>query len=267
MPAEQIFERLSSDLAKSLQQLVKRLPSNWLHAPKPVTHAKFRQGLNRLYVELADQYVEVAGRAESKICEECSHYIHWWERRVAANEQAGVHRSCWEGRQFFSQLMSAHLPQSEQSHFIASREYKSHQIANIVGKATDLDQAAGLIESMVSSFHDEMQRSGKDSPQTEYARGLLGGAKAMLAELCGAATKEQVLRDARRRVWQNHYRARSPLPPTPEIGTDGIRTRIEVMVIVEYSANQPLAGSSRTQFLPVSPWLLTRNFTFSADRN
>jgi hypothetical protein len=215
MPAEQIFERLSSDLVKSLQQLVKRLPPNWLHAPNQLL-AKFRQRLNRLYVGLADQYVEVARRAESEICEECSHYIHWWERRVAVNEQVGVHRSCWEGRQFFSQLMSAHLPQSEQSPFIASREYKSHQIANIVGKATDLDRVVGIIESIVFSFYDEMQRSGKDSPQTEYARGLLGGAKAMLAELCGAATKEQVLRDARRRVAK-------PLPCSLPLASDGNR--------------------------------------------
>ena len=209
MAAEHIFKRLPSDLVKGAQQLVKRLPPNWLDAPDE-SIAMFRQRLNRLYVELAR-------RAESELCEECSQYIRWWEQRVAINEHSRFHRSCWENHQFSSRLVSFYLKtQSEQSHFIASRGDRSDRIVNIVGEATDLDSVVGLIESIVSSFHDEMQRSRKDSPQTEYARGLLGGAKAMLAELCSAATKEQVLREARQRVAK-------PFPCALPLASDGNR--------------------------------------------
>jgi hypothetical protein len=208
MAAEQIFERPPSDLVKGVQQLVNRLPPNWFHAPEELI-AMFRQRLNRLYVELAR-------RAESEFCEKCAHYIRWWEQRVAISEHARVHRSCWEGHQIFLRLVSVHLRQSEQADFIASRGYRSLRIGNIVGEATDLDRVVRLIESIVSSFHDEMQRSGKDSPQTEYARGLLGGAKAMLAELCNAASKEQVLRDARQRVAK-------PFPCALPLASDGNR--------------------------------------------
>src|ERR1700687_4271746 len=114
MAAEHIFKRLPSDLVKGVQQLVKRSSPNWLHAPDEL-NAMFRQRLDRLYVRLA-------GRAEAELCQECSHYICWWEHRVAINEHARVHRSCWESHQFLSGLVSFHLKtQSEQSHFIASR--------------------------------------------------------------------------------------------------------------------------------------------------
>lgn len=86
----------------------------------------------------------------------------------------------------------------------------------VLPQTPELLRATELIQSIVCSFYDEVQRNGECSPQSEYMRGMLNGAKSMLAELRGQATKEQVLNEARRSIAR-------PFPSALPLAEDGNR--------------------------------------------
>jgi hypothetical protein len=48
-----------------------------------------------------------AGTGQST-CDDCSRPIRWWERRVRIDGRRRIHHSCWQGKQFFRQLLAAH---------------------------------------------------------------------------------------------------------------------------------------------------------------
>jgi hypothetical protein len=41
------------------------------------------------------------------MCDDCSQPIHWWERRLRIDGKRRIHRTCWQGRQFFKRLLAA----------------------------------------------------------------------------------------------------------------------------------------------------------------
>jgi hypothetical protein len=133
-------------------------------------------------------------RATIRPCDDCSRTIRPWDRRVIA-EYTSYHRRCWESRQFFREFVRYQQSQPQTLQF---------------------QRATELIESIVLYFYDEVQRNGKDSAQGEYIRGMLNGAKSMLAELSGKAIKEQVVGEVRKRVGK-------PIPSVLALAEDGNR--------------------------------------------
>jgi len=194
MTMEYVLGHLLSSLAKGSQELARKsLGNDWL--PKlNVSLEKLQQPLKRWRMRLSDC-------AAVRICEGCSRPIRPWDRRVLMTEHSYIHQSCWEGGEFFRELV---------------RQYDPNLIGSVSLEAPDLRRAAWLIESIVRSFYDEAQRNGKDSPQSEYMRGMLGGAKSMLGGLRGQGAKECVLGEVRRRVGK-------PLPSVIPLAGDGNR--------------------------------------------
>ena len=157
-----------------MQELAeKSLAGNWL--------LRLNDLLNKLQPTLKQLRMNLIDRATVRICYDCSRPIRLWDSRVLVTEYTSIHESCWKGRQFFSEFVRYHE-------------------AQVSFEPPELLRATGLIESIVCSFYDEVRRNGEGSPQSEYIRGMLNGAKSMLAELRDQATKEQVLSEARRRV-------------------------------------------------------------------
>ena len=190
MTIEFPFGHLLSGLAKSLHELVTRC---WTENCLPRFN-DFLEKLKRTSKQLRRRF---ADRAAAGMCDECSRIIRPWDSRVSVTEHTSIHRSCWESRQFFIGFV--------------------HQQSLVVRFQTPaLLRALALIESIVRSFYDEVQRKGTDTPQSEYIRGMLNGARSMLTELRDQATKEQILSEARRRVGK-------PLPSALPLAEDGNR--------------------------------------------
>jgi hypothetical protein len=189
------LSHLFSDLAKSLQELAK----------KSGTENRLLR-LNDLLDKLQHTWkrlrLSFSYWAAVKICGECSGTIRPWDSRVLVTEYAPIHRRCWENRQFFVDFLHWHSQ-------VASG-------VTVLHEAPELLRATELIQSIVCSFYDEVQQNGKHSLQTEYMRGMLNGAKSMLSELRGQATKEQVLNEARRRIAK-------PFPSALPLAEDGNR--------------------------------------------
>ena len=141
-------------------------------------------------------------RATVRLCEDCHSQIRSWEGRVWVTEFNCIHRSCWEGRQFFREYIRLHEgPVGFHERLPAT---------------ADIRQALSLIESIVMSFYDAVQRNGKDGPQSEYIRGMLNGAKSMFAVFRGHEIREVVLDEVRRRTGK-------PLPSIIPRAEDGNR--------------------------------------------
>jgi len=195
MTPEFPLSHLVSHLAKSLQELGKKAGAeNWLLRLNGLTD-KLQHTSKRLRMSLSY-------RAAVRICGECSGTIRPWDSRVLVTEHTSIHRRCWENRQLFVEFVHWHS-----------------QVAaggTVLHEPPELLRATELIQSIVCSFYDEVQRNGKRSPQSEYMRGMLNGAKSMLSELRGQATKEQVLNEARRRIAK-------PLPSALPLAEDGNR--------------------------------------------
>jgi hypothetical protein len=194
MTMEYVLGHLLSSLAKGSQELARKsLGNDW--APRlngPLE--KLQQPLKRWRMRLIDC-------AAVRICEGCSRPIRPWDRRVLITEHGCIHQSCWEGGEFFRELV---------------RQYDPHLIGSVSLEAPDLRRAVWLIESIVRSFYDEAQRNGKDSAQSEYMRGMFNGAKSMLGGLRGHGAKQWVLGDFRGRVGK-------PLPSVIALAADGNR--------------------------------------------
>ena len=195
MKTEFPLGHLVSNLAKSLQELAKR------------SAAKNRLlRLNEFFDKLLPTSKQLRTRlsylAAVRICGECSSTIRLWDSRVLVNEYTSIHRRCRESRQFFIEFMRWHFE-------LASG-------VRVLPQTPELLRATELIQLIVCSFYDEVQRNGKGSVQSEYIRGMLNGAKSMLSELRGQATKEQVLNEARRRIAK-------PLPSALPLAEDGNR--------------------------------------------
>jgi hypothetical protein len=75
-------------------------------------------------------------------------------------------------------------------------------------------QAIRVIEEIVKMLKAE-EAANPDSPQAEYARGGLWGAKWMLAALLGSGAKDDVLCTVRKRV--------GPIPHIVGLAADGNR--------------------------------------------
>jgi len=195
MTTEFPLSHLLSDLVKSLQELAKKSAAeNWLLRLDDLLD-KLQQISKQLRTSLS--YV-----AAVRICGECSGKIRPWDRRVLVNEYTSIHRRCRESRQFFIEFMRWHFQ-------LASG-------VTVLPQTPELLRATELIQLIVCSFYDEVQRNGKGSVQSEYIRGMLNGAKSMLAELRGHATKEQVLNEARRGIAR-------PFPCALPLAEDGNR--------------------------------------------
>lgn len=195
MTTEFPLSNLFSNLAKSRQELAKKSAAkNWLLR------------LNELFDELQrtskQLRTSLSYLAAVRICGECSGTIRPWDRWVLVNEYTSIHRRCRESRQFFIEFMRWHFE-------LASG-------VRVLPQAPELLRATELIQLIVCSFYDEVQRNGKGSVQSEYIRGMLNGAKSMLAELRGHATKEQVLNEARRGIAR-------PFPSALPLAEDGNR--------------------------------------------
>jgi hypothetical protein len=190
MTIESPFGHLLSGIANSLQELVRKC---WTENCLPRFHDSF-QKVKRTSNQLRRRFVE---RAAAGMCDECSRIIRPWDSRVSVTEHTSVHRSCWEGRQFFIEFV--------------------HQQSLVARSQTPaLLRAVALIESIVCSFYDEVQRHGTNTLQSEYIRGMLRGARSILTELRDQATTEQVLSEARRRIGR-------PLPSALPLAEDGNR--------------------------------------------
>jgi hypothetical protein len=186
---------LVSNLAKSLQELAKKSAAKNRLLRLNDFFYKVQQISKQLRTSLSY-------RAAVRICGECSGTIPLWDRRVLVTEYTSTHRRCWENRQFFVEFVHWQCQ-------VASGVTVLHQPPKLL-------RAIELIELIVCSFYDEVQRNGKASVQGEYIRGMLNGAKSMLAELRGQAIKEQVLNEARKGIAR-------PFPSTIPLAEDGNR--------------------------------------------
>jgi hypothetical protein len=128
--------------------------------------------------------------------------IRPWDNRVLVNEYTSIHRRCRESRQFFIEFVRWHFQ-------LASG-------VTVLPQTPELLRATELIQLIVCSFYDEVQRNGNGSVQSEYIRGMPNGAKSMLAELRGQATKERVLNEARSCIAR-------PFPSALPLAEDGNR--------------------------------------------
>ncbi len=186
---------LVSDLAKGLQELAK----------KSATKNRLLR-LNDFFDKLQQTSKQLrtgfSYRAAVRICAECSGTIRPWDSRVLVTEYTSTHRRCWENRQFFVEFMQW--------------QWQVASGVTVLHRAPEVLRATELIQSIVCSFYDEVQRNGKRSPKSEYMRGMLHGAKSMLAELRGQAIKERVLNEARRRIAR-------PFPSALPLAEDGNR--------------------------------------------
>jgi len=195
MTTEFPLSQLVSNLAKSLQELAqKSAAKNRL--------LKLNDFFDRLQQTSKQLCTSLSYRAAVRICGECSGTIRPWDSRVVVNEYTSIHRRCRESRQFFIELVRWHFQ-------LASG-------VTVLPQTPELQRATELIQLIVCSFYDEVQRNGKGSVQSEYMRGMLNGAKSMLAELRGQATKEQVLNEARRGIAR-------PFPSALPLAEDGNR--------------------------------------------
>ncbi len=192
MSPESRFVRQLSSLRRSLQELeTKSLSEQWLLD----FCRKLRQTFKRLCMVLID-------RATVKPCEDCHRPIRPLEGRVWVTEFDRIHQRCWQGRQFFREYICLHE---------GSVPFHERLPATV-----DISQALSLIESIVTSFYDAVQRNGKDSPQNEYIRGMLNGAKSMFAVFRGHEIRDVVLDEVRRRTGK-------PLPNIIPLAEDGNR--------------------------------------------
>src|ERR1700687_5279632 len=96
------------------------------------------------------------------------------------------------------------------------RHFELASGVRVLPQAPELLRATELIQLIVCSFYDEVQRNGRCSTQSEHIRGMLNGAKSMLAELRGQATQQQVLNEARRSIAR-------PFPTALPLAEDGNR--------------------------------------------
>jgi hypothetical protein len=184
--------RLLSNLLQELGR--KSMVKNWLLRLNNLL-GKLQQTSQQLRTSIID-------RATVRICDDCSCTIRPWDSRVLVTEYASTHRRCWENRQFVIEFLRW--------------QFQVASGVRVLAQAPELLRATELIELIVVSFYGEVQRKGKGSPQSEYLRGMLNGAKSMLAELRGQAIKEQVLNEARERIGQ-------PLPSALALAEDGNR--------------------------------------------
>jgi hypothetical protein len=195
MTTEFPLSHLLSDPAKSLQELAKKSAAkNWL--------LRLNDLFDKLLQTSKQLRTHLSYLAAVRICGECSSTIRLWDSRVLVNEYTSIHRRCRESRQFFIEFMRWHFE-------LASG-------VRVLPQAPELLRATELIQSIVCSFYHEVQRNGKCSTQSEYMRGMLNGAKSMLAELRGQATKQQVLNEARRSIAR-------PFPTALPLAEDGNR--------------------------------------------
>jgi hypothetical protein len=186
MMAEFPRGRLLSNVLQELRR--NSTVKNWLR--------RFNEPLGKLRHTSQQLRVSIIDRATVRTCDYCSRTIRPWNRRLLVTEYASAHRSCRESRQFFSELL--------------------HQQSQGSAQPPEFLRAADLVELIVASFYDEVQRTGKGSPQSEYIRGMLNGAKSTLAELLGHAIKDQILNEARKRVGK-------PFPSALALAEDGNR--------------------------------------------
>lgn len=101
---------------------------------------------------------------------------------------------------------------------LAVREHRTRAnlIEWLLTQDTNIERPASVITLIVSSLYEEIGRTGADSAQSEFFRGQLHGAKFMLSELRGAAFKDRVLREVRKRI-------KKPFPHTVALASDGKR--------------------------------------------
>jgi hypothetical protein len=195
MTTEFRLSHLVSNLAKSLQDLAKKSAAKNRLLRLNDAFDKLQQTSKQLRTSLSY-------RAAVRICAECSGTIRPWDNWVLVNEYTSIHRRCQESRQFFIEFVN----------------WQCQVASGVTGLQQPLEllRANELIQSIVRSFYDEVQRNGEYSSQSEYMKGMLNGAKAMLAELRGQATKEQVLNEARRSIAR-------PFPSALPLAEDGNR--------------------------------------------
>jgi hypothetical protein len=194
MTTELPLGHLVSNLAKSLQELAKKSA-----AKNRVLRLDLLDKVQRTSKQLR---TSLSYRAAVRICGECSGTIRPWDSRVLVNEYTSIHRRCGESRQFFIEFVRWHFQ-------LASG-------VTVLPQTPELLRATELIQLIVCSFYDEVQRNGNGSVQSEYIRGMLNGAKSMLGELRGQAIKEQVLNEARRGIAR-------PFPSALPLAEDGNR--------------------------------------------
>jgi hypothetical protein len=194
MTMEGVLGHLLSSLANGSQELTRESLEN----DRPPRLNGLFDKRHRLLMRWRTRLIDCAA---VRACEGCSRPIRRWDRRVLMTDQGYIHQSCWEDGEFFRELV---------------RHYDPNLIGPAFPEAPDLRRAAWLIESIVRSFYDEAQRNRKDSPQSEYLRGMLGGAKSMLGGLRGQGPKEWVLGEVRKRVGK-------PLPSVIPLARDGNR--------------------------------------------
>jgi hypothetical protein len=189
-----VFGHLLSGLAKGSQKVARKSLGNDRLPRLNGSLEKLQRPLKRWRMRLIDC-------AAVRKCEGCSRPIRPWDCWVPMTEDTYIHQSCWEGGEFFREFL---------------RQCDPRLVGPMPSEAPDLRRAAWQIESIVRSFYAEAQRNGKDSPQSEYLRGMLSGAKSMLGGLRGQPAKEWVLGEVRKRVGK-------PLPSVIPLARDGNR--------------------------------------------
>ncbi len=101
---------------------------------------------------------------------------------------------------------------------LARREHRTRAnlIELLLAQDTSIDRPVAVIEAIVSLLYDEIDRRGANTPQAEFFRGQLHGAKWMLSALRGASFKDWALNEARKRI-------KKPFPHTIALAPDGNR--------------------------------------------
>ncbi len=92
---------------------------------------------------------------------------------------------------------------------------RANFIVMLLERATDPRRAQNVLEMIISSFYDGVEKLGESS-MTEWKRGQLHGAKWMLHAILGERAKERALNTVRKKL-------RKPIPHIIPVAPDGNR--------------------------------------------
>jgi hypothetical protein len=102
-------------------------------------------------------------RFRTSLCDECSHPIHWWNRRVwVVNRERSAHLQCWNGRQFlkaYVQLMSEEIRHSAR--------HRSRPVKSSAGtELRELHLFARALRERVERVEAQLQQAQKLAAKT-----------------------------------------------------------------------------------------------------
>jgi len=101
---------------------------------------------------------------------------------------------------------------------MAAKEHRTRAnfIEWLLTQDANIERPVNVMRSIVSMLYDEIEDKGTDTGQAEFLRGRLHGAKFILSDLPGAAFKDHVLHEVRKRI-------KKPFPHSISLAPDGNR--------------------------------------------